>query len=167
MEDVLQFFIQNGGIEVGFLSGAQVDRYGKLNTTAIGNYQRPTVRLPGSGGAPEIAIHARRTLIVAKLRPRAFPERVDFITSPGQRPDGRRRGELGMPGAGPVKVITDKAILAAEEASGELVLAALYPGVGAADAQAVAGSPACHPPPRPPGPPPPPPGPPAPHPRLD
>ncbi len=141
MADVFQFFLQNGRIEVGFLGGAQVDRYGNINTTAIGNYQRPTVRLPGSGGAPEIAIHARRTLIVAKLRPRAFPERVDFITSPGQRPDGRRRGELGMPGAGPVKVITDKAILAAEEASGELVLAALYPGVGAAEVQAGVGWP--------------------------
>ena len=141
MADVFQFFLQNGRIEVGFLGGAQVDRYGNINTTAIGNYQRPTVRLPGSGGAPEIAIHARRTLIVAKLRPRAFPERVDFITSPGQRPDGRRGGELGMPGAGPVKVITDKAILAAEEASGELVLAALYPGVGAAEVQAGVGWP--------------------------
>jgi glutaconate CoA-transferase subunit B len=141
MADVFQLFLQNGRIEVGFLGGAQVDRYGNINTTAIGGYLHPTVRLPGSGGAPEIAIHARRTLIVAKLRPRAFPERVDFITSPGQRPDGRRRRELAMPGAGPVKVITDKAILAAEEESGELVLAALYPGVAAAEVQAGVGWP--------------------------
>ena len=141
MADVFQLFLQNGRIEVGFLGGAQVDRYGNINTTAIGSYPRPTVRLPGSGGAPEIAIHARRTLVVAKLRPRAFPERVDFITSPGQRPDGRRRREFAMPGAGPVKVITDKAILAAEEESGELVLAALYPGVAAAEVQAGVGWP--------------------------
>ena len=141
MADVFQLFLQNGRIEVGFLGGAQVDRYGNINTTVIGNYPRPTVRLPGSGGAPEIAIHARRTLVVAKLRPRAFPERVDFITSPGQRPEGKRRGELAMPGAGPVKVITDKAILAAEEESGELVLAALYPGVTVAEVQAGVGWP--------------------------
>src|SRR2546422_586069 len=97
MADVFQLFLQNGRIEVGFLGGAQVDRYGNINTTVIGPYERPTVRLPGSGGAAEIAVHARRTLIVAKLNPRAFPERVDFVTSPGQRCAGRGRRELGMP----------------------------------------------------------------------
>jgi glutaconate CoA-transferase subunit B len=131
MADVFQLFLQNGRIEVGFLGGAQVDRYGNINTTVIGTYERPTVRLPGSGGAAEIAIHARRTLIVAKLHPRAFPERVDFVTSPGQRTAGKSRRELGMPGAGPLKVITDKAILEADGETGEMVLAALYPGVGA------------------------------------
>jgi len=131
MADVFQLFLQNGKIEVGFLGGAQVDRYGNINTTVIGTYERPTVRLPGSGGAAEIAIHARRTLIVAKLHPRAFPERVDFVTSPGQRTAGKSRRELGMPGAGPLKVITDGAILEADPGTGELVLAALYPGVGA------------------------------------
>jgi glutaconate CoA-transferase, subunit B len=141
MADVFQLFLQSGRIEVGFLGGAQVDRYGNINTTVIGGYPRPAVRLPGSGGAPEIAIHAQRTLIVAKLHPRAFPERVAFITSPGQRPDGKRRPELAMPGAGPVKVITDKAILAADEETGELVLAALYPGVAAAEVQAGVGWP--------------------------
>ncbi len=131
MADVFELFLQNGKSEVGFLGGAQVDRYGNINTTVIGTYERPTVRLPGSGGAAEIAIHARRTLIVAKLHPRAFPERVDFVTSPGQRTAGKSRRELGMPGAGPLKVITDKAILEADPGTGELVLAALYPGVGA------------------------------------
>jgi len=135
MADVFQLFLQNGRIEVGFLGGAQVDRYGNINTTVIGSYERPAVRLPGSGGAAEIAVHARRTLIVAKLNPRAFPERVDFVTSPGQRCAGRARRELGMPGAGPVKVITDKGILEADETSGEMVLAALYPGVTADDVQ--------------------------------
>src|SRR5437588_740080 len=100
MADVFQCILQNGRIEVGFLGGAQVDRYGNINTTVIGPYARPKVRLPGSGGAAEIAIHARRTLIVAKLGPRAFPEQVDFVTSPGLRPQGRLRRELGMPGAG-------------------------------------------------------------------
>jgi glutaconate CoA-transferase subunit B len=131
MADVFQLFLQSGRIEVGFLGGAQVDRYGNINTTVIGPYERPTVRLPGSGGATEIAIHARRTLIVSKLHPRAFPERVDFVTSPGQRAAGKSRRELGLPGAGPLKVITDKAIFEADQETGEMVLAALYPGVRA------------------------------------
>jgi len=135
MADVFQLFLQNGRIEVGFLGGAQVDRYGNINTTVIGPYERPAVRLPGSGGAAEIAVHARRTLIVAKLSARAFPERVDFVTSPGQRCGGRDRRELGMPGAGPLKVITDKGVLEADEGSGEMVLSALYPGVTADDVQ--------------------------------
>ncbi len=129
MADVFQLFLQNGRIEVGFLGGAQVDRWGNINTTVIGDYASPKVRLPGSGGAAEIAIHARRTLIIARLHPRAFPAQVDFITSPGHRARGGTRAELGIPGAGPTRVITDKAILAANAASGELELAALYPGV--------------------------------------
>src|SRR6266545_2601475 len=91
MADVFQLLLQNGRIEVGFLGGAQVDRYGNINSTVIGLYERPKVRLPGSGGAAEIAIHARRVLIVSKLNPRAFPERVYFVTSPGQRCAGRGR----------------------------------------------------------------------------
>ena len=141
MADVFQLFLQNGRIEVGFLGGAQVDRYGNINTTMIGTYERPAVRLPGSGGAAEIAVHAQRTLIVAKLNPRAFPERVDFVTSPGQRCGARSRRELGMPGAGPVKVITDKGVLEADAATGEMVLAALYPDVTADDLQAGVGWP--------------------------
>ena len=129
MADVFQLFLQNGRIEVGFLGGAQVDRRGNINTTVIGPYERPRVRLPGSGGAAEIAVHARRTLVVNRLSPRAFPERVEFVTSPGLRPDGTTRRALGIPGAGPVKVVTDRCVLEADEERGELVLAALYPGV--------------------------------------
>ncbi len=124
MADVFQLFLQNGRIEVGFLGGAQVDRHANINTTVIGPYERPKVRLPGSGGAAEIAIHAQRILIVSKLSPRAFPERVDFVTSPGKRVK---------------RVITDKGVLEPDETSGELVLAALYPGVEAADVQAGVG----------------------------
>ena len=138
MADVFQSFLQNGRIEVGFLGGAQIDRWGNINTTVVGSYQHPAVRLPGSGGAAEIAIHAQRTLVVSQLSRRAFPEAVDFITSPGHRMGGRSRRELGMPGAGPVKVVTDKAILEADE-SGELVLAALYPGVAPAEVAAGVG----------------------------
>jgi glutaconate CoA-transferase subunit B len=124
MADVFQLFLQNGKIEVGFLGGAQVDRVGNINTTVIGPYERPKVRLPGSGGAAEIAIHARRVLIVSKLSPRAFPERVDFITSPGERVQ---------------RVITDKGVLEPDGPTGELVLTALYPGVEPADVQAGVG----------------------------
>jgi glutaconate CoA-transferase subunit B len=124
MADVFQLFLQNGRIEVGFLGGAQVDRYGNINTTVIGKYERPKVRLPGSGGAAEIAIHAQRILIVSKLSPRAFPERVDFITSPGQRV---------------AKVITDKGVFERDESTGELVLTGLYPGVEASDVRTSVG----------------------------
>jgi len=129
MADVFQCLLQNGRIQVGFLGGAQIDRFGNINTTVVGTYGHPDVRLPGSGGAAEIAIHAQRTLVISRLSRRAFPETVDFVTSPGHRSHGHSRRELGMPGAGPVKVVTDKAILEADPASGELVLAALYPGV--------------------------------------
>jgi len=126
MADVFQLFLQNGRIEVGFLGGAQVDRHANINTTVIGSYAHPKVRLPGSGGAAEIAIHAQRILIVAKLSPRAFPERVDFLTSPGHRV---------------AKVITDKGILERDAKHGELVLTALYPGVEVAQVQAGVGWP--------------------------
>jgi glutaconate CoA-transferase subunit B len=129
MADVFQCLLQNGRIEVGFLGGAQIDRYGNINTTVVGDYAHPTVRLPGSGGAAEIAIHAKRTVVISRLDRRAFPEKVDFVTSPGHRIMGRSRRELGMPGAGPTKVVTDKAVLEVDAASGELVLVALYPGV--------------------------------------
>ena len=122
MADVFQLFLQNGRIEVGFLGGVQVDRYANINTTVIGAYDRPKVRLPGSGGAAEIAIHAQRILVIAKLSRRAFPERVDFRTSPGQRV---------------AKVITDKGVLVRDAESGELLLAALYPGIETADVQDV------------------------------
>ena len=141
MADVFQLFLQNGKIEVGFLGGAQVDRYGNINTTVIGGYEKPKVRLPGSGGAAEIAVHAQRVLIISRLNPRAFPAELDFLTSPGQRCKGKTRQELGMPGAGPVKVITDKGILESDPESGEMVLTALYPGVTLEDVKANVGWP--------------------------
>ncbi|HMV30665.1 MAG TPA: CoA-transferase [Gemmatimonadales bacterium] len=141
MADVFQLFLQNGKIEVGFLGGAQVDRYGNINTTVIGGYDKPKVRLPGSGGAAEIAVHAQRVLIISRLNPRAFPAELDFLTSPGQRCKGRTRQELGMPGAGPVKVITDKGILENDPATGEMVLTAIYPGVTVDDVKANVGWP--------------------------
>ena len=133
MADIFQLFLQGGRIEVGFLGGAQIDKYGNINTTVVGDYAHPKVRLPGSGGAAEIATHAQRTIIISRLSTRAFPESVDFITSPGNRSKGKSRKEWGMPGAGPVKVITDRGILTAAEEDGEMELSALYPGVTAQD----------------------------------
>jgi glutaconate CoA-transferase, subunit B len=111
MTDVFQYLLQRGHIDVGFLGAAQIDRYGNINTTVIGSYERPQVRLPGSGGAAEIAQHAKRVLVVTTLDKRAFPARVDFITSAGQRV---------------ARVITDKCIFDRRD---ELVLSALFPGV--------------------------------------
>jgi glutaconate CoA-transferase, subunit B len=139
MADVFQSLLQNGRIEVGFLGGAQIDRYGNINTTVIGAYQRPAVRLPGSGGAAEIAIHARRTVVISRLDRRAFPEAVDFVTSPGHHAKGRDRRELGMPGAGPTRVVTDKAILEPESPGGELMLSAVYPGIQPEDVAGAVG----------------------------
>ena len=133
MAEVFQCMLQNGRIEVGFLGAAQVDRWGCINTTVVGPYEHPTTRLPGSGGAAEIATHARRTLVIAKLSRRAFPESVDFVTSPGHMYHGVRRGRPSLPGGGPVKVITDRGVLEPDPATGELVLTALYPGMTVAD----------------------------------
>jgi glutaconate CoA-transferase subunit B len=141
MADLFQSLLQNGRIEVGFLGGAQIDRYGNINTTVVGEYRHPKVRLPGSGGAAEIAIHACRTVVVSRLDRRAFPEAVDFITSPGHYAKGKSRREWGMPGQGPTKVVTDQAVLDSDPATGELVLAALYPGVKLAEVKAGIGWP--------------------------
>ena len=113
MADIFQNFLQNGKIQVGFLGGAQVDKRGNINTTVVGPYASPKVRLPGSGGACEIAIHAQRVLIVTKLDKRAFPEKVDFITSSGKRVK---------------KVITNMGILEPDE-TGDLTLTSAYPNV--------------------------------------
>lgn len=114
MTDVFQFVLQRGHIDVGFLGAAQIDQFGNINTTVIGSYETPKVRLPGSGGAAEIATHAKRVLVVTKLDKRAFPERVDFITSPGFRVN---------------RVITDKCLFDRDDESGELLLSGLYRGV--------------------------------------
>jgi glutaconate CoA-transferase, subunit B len=121
MTEVFQYVLQRGHIDVGFLGAAQIDRHGNINTTVIGSYDSPAVRLPGSGGAPEIAAHAKRVLVVTKLDKRAFPERVDFVTSPGARVS---------------RVITDKCIFDRHD---ELVVSALFPGVSVDDVRARVG----------------------------
>ena len=126
MFDVFTYYLQGGLIDVGFLQGAQIDRFGNLNTTVVGDYAQPKVRLPGSGGACEIAIHAKRVFVIAPQSKRSFPERVDFVTSPGFVNGGEARKRLGMPGAGPATVITNLGCYGF--ADGEMVLTSLHPG---------------------------------------
>src|SRR5919202_3637153 len=111
MADVFQCLLQSGRIEVGFLGGAQVDRYGNINTTVIGPYDRPAVRLPGAGGAPEIAASAREVFVMLRHTPRALVERLDFVTSAGYLGGGDERRRRGIPGRGPTRVVTDLGIL--------------------------------------------------------
>lgn len=126
MADVFHLILQGGRIDVGFLGGAQVDRFGNLNTTVIGEYERPKVRLPGSGGACEIAIHSKRVVVVGAQQKRSFPERVDFRTSPGH---GVERGGRSVPGAGPRMVITDLGVYDFETPAREMRLVSIHPGV--------------------------------------
>ena len=111
-------YLQAGRIDVGFLGGAQIDRRGNINSTVIGDYDDPKVRLPGSGGACEIASNTHRTIIIAPHQKRRFPEEVDFVTSPGYANGREGRRELGLRG-GPEAVITDKAVMRFDE-SGEM-----------------------------------------------
>ncbi|MDQ6780850.1 MAG: CoA-transferase subunit beta [Candidatus Eremiobacteraeota bacterium] len=131
MADIFQCYLQGGRIQVGFLGGAQVDRFGNINSTVIGEYAKPKVRLPGSGGACEIAIHAKRVVVVAPLSARSFPAQVDFITSPGQNGKYGTRAHMQLPGKGPVRIVTDVGILAPGGEDGELQLVGIYPGIDA------------------------------------
>ncbi|MFZ5917919.1 MAG: CoA-transferase subunit beta [Chloroflexota bacterium] len=137
MSDLFMYYLQGGRIEVAFLGVAQIDRYGNINTTVIGDYAQPQVRLPGSGGACEIAIHARQVFIITRLSKRTFVERIDFCTSAGHL-DGQpgQRAALGMPGAGPQVVVTDKAILGFDRITGEMTLLSVHPGVTVQEVQA-------------------------------
>src|SRR6202158_1891656 len=141
MADVFQYYLQGGRIQVGFLGGAQIDRYANINSTVIGSYDKPKVRLPGSGGACEIAIHAERVIVVAPLSARAFPAEVDFYTSPGHAGKYGTRKELKLPGGGPQRIVTDLGILRPSPQDGELELAAVYPGVNPEDVKGKVGWP--------------------------
>ncbi|MGB9722324.1 MAG: CoA-transferase subunit beta [Chloroflexia bacterium] len=135
--DLFGLYLQGGRLEVALLAGAQVDRFGNLNTTVIGEYAHPRVRLPGSGGACEIAINVGRVFIMMPLSRRSFVERLDFLTSPGHLGGKGERAALGMPGRGPERVITDKCLLGF--ADGEMVLERLHPGVTLEEVRAAVG----------------------------
>src|SRR5207253_2746338 len=121
--EVFNYWLQPGRIDVGFLGAAQLDRFGNLNTTVIGNdYRRPAVRLPGAGGAPEIAASCREVIIIVRQSRRSFVVRVDFVTSVGFVTGRGDRERLGLTGAGPRKVITDLGVLEPDPETGELTL---------------------------------------------
>jgi glutaconate CoA-transferase subunit B len=141
MADLFMFYLQGGLVDTALLGGAQIDKYGNLNTTVIGDYANPKTRLPGSGGACEIAINAHRTLMIMRLKRRAFVEKIDFMTSPGHL-DGRAdRAQMGIPGGGPKRVITDRALFDFDAQSHEMTLVELAPGETAETIQAEVGWP--------------------------
>jgi glutaconate CoA-transferase subunit B len=127
MYDIFANYLQRGNVDVGFLGGAQIDRFGNINATIVGqDYQRPKVRLPGSGGAQEIAAWANRCYIMTPHQKRRFPEKVDFVTSAGFLTGRGDRQAAGLRGGGPLAVVTDLGLLQPDE-TGELVLTALHP----------------------------------------
>jgi glutaconate CoA-transferase subunit B len=128
MYDIFTLYLQRGNVDVGFLGGAQIDRFGNINATVIGEYSHPKVRLPGSGGSMEIAAWANRCYIITPHQKRRFPEKVDFRTSAGFLGGRSERNATGVRGGGPQAVVTDLGILEPGE-DGELVLTALHPGV--------------------------------------
>lgn len=127
MVDVLGL-LQSGRVDVGFLGGAQIDRYGNINATTIGDYNHPKVRLPGSGGAVDIATNAKRLLIIVNHERRRFPEKVDYVTCPGWLNGAESRHEAGLRWGGPNKVITDLAIMGFDDNSKQMRLESLHPG---------------------------------------
>ena len=129
LPEIFQYWLQAGRITVGFLGGAQIDRFANLNTSVIGSYDRPAVRLPGAGGAPEIATGCERVFIIMEMSPKRFVQKLDFRTTLGHGSGGTNRRDLGVTTAGPVSVITDLCVLEPDPDSKELVVVSLHPGV--------------------------------------
>ncbi|HEX3097470.1 MAG TPA: CoA-transferase subunit beta [Usitatibacter sp.] len=128
--EIFRYWLQGGRVDVGFLGAAQVDRFGNINTTVIGNdYEHPKVRLPGAGGAPEIASNAKETWIIIKQTKRSFVPKLDFLTSVGHLTGGDSRVKSGARGKGPTAVITDLGVMAPDPVTRELTLVALHPGI--------------------------------------
>lgn len=132
--------MQAGRVTLGFIGGAQVDRFGNLNTTYVGPRER-ALRLPGSGGAPDIASLARRHVVIMAHERRRFVERVDYVTSPGHGEGGDWRARTGLPGGGPAAVITTLGLFRFDPVTREMVLASVHPGVTAEEVQAQTGWP--------------------------
>ncbi|WP_433686388.1 CoA-transferase subunit beta [Micromonospora carbonacea] len=140
--EVFNYWLQPGRIDVGFLGAAQLDRHGNLNTTVIGgSYADPSVRLPGAGGAPEIAASCGEVVVIVRQSRRTFTDRVDFVTSVGYGAGPDDRARLGLRGGGPRTVITDLGVLEPDPATRELTLTRLHPGVTVAQARAATGWP--------------------------
>ena len=127
--EIFRYWLQGGRVDVGFLGAAQIDRFANINTTVIGDYKKPSTRLPGAGGAPEIASCAREVILILKQSARAFVKKLDFVTSVGHLDGGDARKRLGLPGKGPVAVVTDICIMEPDENTKELTVTQLHPGV--------------------------------------
>jgi len=127
--EIFRYWLQGGRIDVGFLGAAQIDRFGNLNTTVIGDYPRPKVRLPGAGGAPEISASAKEVLVIMRQTRQAFVEKLDFVTSPGFLTGGDARQRAGIRGGGPVAIITDLCILRPDPVDREFVVSSIHPGI--------------------------------------
>jgi len=131
--EIFRYWLQGGRIDVGFLGAAQIDRFANINTTVIGDYHAPKTRLPGAGGAPEIAASAKEILLILKQSHRSFVEKLDFITSAGHLTGGDSRFKAGMRGNGPSAVITDLCVMEPHPETRELHVVSLHPGVSRDD----------------------------------
>jgi len=132
--EIFNYWLQPGRIDVGFLGAAQIDKFGNINTTVIGgDYGKPKVRLPGAGGAPEIAASCREVIVVVRQTKRSFVAHVDFVTSVGYGSGPGDRERLGLTGAGPKKIITDLGVMEPDPGTLEFTLTGVYPGVSADD----------------------------------
>ncbi|MGC8857266.1 MAG: CoA-transferase subunit beta [Anaerolineae bacterium] len=138
MYDIFANYLQRGNVDVGFMGGAQIDKFGNINATVIGDYTHPKVRLPGSGGSQEIAAWANRCYIMTPHQKRRFPEKVDFLTSAGFLEGRPSRLASGVRGGGVMAVVTDIGILEPDE-NGEMILTALHPGRTVEEAKANTG----------------------------
>ena len=128
--EIFNYWLQPGRIDIGFLGAAQIDKFGNINTTIVGgDYEHPKVRLPGAGGAPEIAASSREVIVIVRQSKRTFVERVEFVTSVGYGNGPGSRQELGLRGKGPQKIITDLGILTPDPQTCEFTMTALFEGV--------------------------------------
>jgi glutaconate CoA-transferase, subunit B len=127
--EMFRYWLQGGRMTVGFLGGAQIDRFANLNTTVIGSYDKPKVRLPGGGGAPEIASACGEIFIIMNQSKRSFAEKLDFITSMGHGDGGDHRARLGLATKGPTKLITDLCIFEPDASTKEMTVTSIHPGV--------------------------------------
>ena len=137
--EMFRYWLQGGRITVGFLGAAQLDRFGNINTTVIGPYDKPKVRLPGGGGAPEIASFCHKIFIVMKQTPRSFVQNIDFFTSFGFGNGGGDREDLGLSTKGPELLVTDLAIWTPDPETKELTVVSMHPGVARKDVRASVG----------------------------
>ena len=127
--EMFRYWLQGGRFTVGFLGGAQIDRFGNLNTTVVGPYEKPKTRLPGGGGAPEISSACGEIFIIMRQTPRSFVERIDFVTSFGHGEGGDHRARMGIATRGPTKLVTDLAVFEPDRVTREMTVTSIHPGV--------------------------------------